>query len=70
MEPKDYICVKCNEVSYEESKITTTGAGLSKFLNIQANKFIAISCTGCGYTELFKGKKSGAFENILDMFTN
>jgi|TARA_B110000438_G_C15152911_1_gene368330 predicted nucleic-acid-binding Zn-ribbon protein len=70
MEQQNYICIKCNGDSYDESKISTTGAGLSKFLNIQANKFIAISCTGCGYTELFKGKKSGAYENILDMFTN
>ena len=50
----NFECIKCNNKNYSEGKIATTGGGLSKFLNIQNNKFVTISCTECGFTEIFK----------------
>ena len=66
----EYSCGKCKNQTYEEGKISTTGSGLSKFLNMQSNNFTTISCTKCGYTEIFKGKKSGALSSIFDVLTN
>ena len=66
----EYSCEKCKNSSYEQGKISTTGSGLSKFLNMQSNNFTTISCTKCGYTEIFKGKKSGALSSIFDVLTN
>ncbi|SVD72951.1 uncharacterized protein METZ01_LOCUS425805 [marine metagenome] len=37
---------------------------------MQNNRFVTISCTKCGYTELFKGEKSGILANIIDVFGN
>ena len=65
-----YSCEKCDSTNFEEGKISTTGSGLSKFFNMQNNKFVTISCTECGYTELFKGDKSGVLANILDIIGN
>ena len=66
----EYSCEKCNSTNFEEGKISTTGSGLSKFFNMQNNRFVTISCTKCGYTELLKGKKSGILANIIDVFGN
>ena len=66
----EYSCEKCKNSSYEQGKISTTGSGLSKFLNMQSNNSTTISCTKCGYTEIFKGKKSGALSSIFDVLTN
>ena len=66
----EFSCIKCENKTYEEGKISTTGSGLTKFLNMQSNNFNTISCTECGYTEIFKGKKSGVVSSILDVFTN
>ena len=65
-----YSCEKCDSTNFEEGKISTTGSGLSKFLNMQNNRFVTISCTKCGYTELFKGDKSGVLSNIFDVLGN
>ncbi len=67
---REYSCGKCDSTSFEEGKISTTGSGLSKFFNMQNNRFVTISCTKCGYTELFKGDKSGVLANILDIIGN
>ena len=65
-----YSCEKCDSTNFEEGKISTTGSGLSKFFNMQNNRFVTISCTKCGYTELFKGDKSGVLSNIFDVLGN
>tara|TARA_Y100001960_G_scaffold314192_1_gene378086 strand:+ start:1221 stop:1433 length:213 start_codon:yes stop_codon:yes gene_type:complete len=70
MDTIEYKCIKCGNGNYEEFPVSTTGGFLSKILNMQANKFKAIACTKCGYTELFKGAKAGVGESILDIFTN
>ena len=65
-----FICLKCKNENFDEGKISTTGGGLTKFLNIQNNKFITISCTECGFTEIFKAGKSGMLANIFDALSN
>tara|TARA_B100001250_G_scaffold72851_1_gene59398 strand:- start:2685 stop:2900 length:216 start_codon:yes stop_codon:yes gene_type:complete len=69
-ETQQYKCMKCGNDNYEEFSVSTTGGLLTKILNMQSNKFKAIACTKCGYTELFKGAKAGIGESILDIFTN
>ncbi|OZM58097.1 hypothetical protein CIB95_00525 [Lottiidibacillus patelloidae] len=60
-------CVKCGCTTTTQKEIATTGTGLSKLLDIQHNKFIVISCTDCGYSELYN-KKSSTAGNIVDLF--
>ena len=71
MDDKLRSCVKCSESSeHKVDYIRTTGSGISRFLNMQNKKFAAVSCVKCGYTEIFKGKKSGALSSIFDVLTN
>ena len=60
-----FSCSKCHNTQYETEEIRTTGK-YSRFFDIQNKKFIAVSCTQCGYTEIFKGDSS-RLGNFLDL---
>jgi predicted nucleic-acid-binding Zn-ribbon protein len=69
MNKKSYTCTKCGNRQADIDNIRTTGAGFTKFFNIQNRKFLAVSCSKCGFTELYRqGKTSGA-SNVLDFIT-
>ena len=51
------------------SEIAATGTGLTKFMNMQNRKFVAITCDRCKYTEFYKGESS-MLSNILDILGN
>ena len=69
MERQPYSCMKCKGTDYRSGELRTTGSGLTRFLNIQNQKYATASCKGCGYTELFRLDGSG-ISNIVDLFTN
>ena len=69
MSKAEFTCIKCSDHNYKTGQIRTTGGGLSRFLNIQNNKFNTLSCVKCGYTEIYR-TDSGTLGNILDIFTN
>ena len=60
-----FSCAKCQNSQYETEEIRTTGK-YSRFFDMQSKKFTAVSCTRCGYTEIFKGDSSG-LGNFLDL---
>ena len=64
-----YVCVKCNATEYTTGELRTTGSGITRFLNIQNQRYGTVSCVGCGYTEIYRigGKGIG---NVVDFFTN
>ena len=64
-----YSCIKCKGTEYKTGEIRTTGSGISRFLNLQNQKYATVSCMACGYTELYRLDGSG-LGNILDIFTN
>jgi predicted nucleic-acid-binding Zn-ribbon protein len=47
-------CPKCGHTNVDVGSISTTGSGLSKMFDIQTNKFKVVSCTNCGYSELYR----------------
>ncbi len=51
--PSSSGCPKCNGQDVEVGNIATTGSGLSKMFDIQTEKFKTVTCTSCGYTELY-----------------
>lgn len=67
---REYKCEKCGNKKYDKSEIRTTGGKLSKIFDVQNKKFIAVSCTNCGYTEFFRINDSSTLSNIFDFFTN
>jgi predicted nucleic-acid-binding Zn-ribbon protein len=69
MERQAYKCPKCGNTHYESDQFQATGGNIAKILDIQNKKFITITCTQCGYTELYRGKTAMGW-NILDFLTN
>jgi predicted nucleic-acid-binding Zn-ribbon protein len=69
MEKQVYSCMKCKGTEYKAGELRTTGSGLSRFFNIQNQKYATVSCTACGYTELYRRDSSGV-GNIIDFFGN
>ena len=62
-------CVKCGNEELEKDQLQATGGNFSKVFNVQNKKFITISCTKCGYTELYKEETSAGM-NLLDFLMN
>lgn len=65
-----FVCTKCRSRGGHVKRFAATGTGLSRIFDIQHNKFVAVSCAKCGYTELFnpqilEGKSVGT--DILDL---
>lgn len=65
MDKQQYICPKCGCYSFETDQFQATGGNFAKIFDIQNKKFITISCSRCGYTELYKSTSSSGW-NILD----
>ncbi|KAB1186654.1 MULTISPECIES: zinc ribbon domain-containing protein [Haloferax] len=58
-------CPKCGHTQTEMDSIATSGTGLTKMFDIQNRQFTVVSCTNCGYSELYRGRSSG---NMVDLF--
>ena len=66
MDQQQYVCAKCGCRSYESDQFQATGGNFAKIFDVQNKRFITISCTRCGYTELFRAETSAGW-NILDV---
>ena len=64
-----YVCAKCGNTHYESDQFQATGGNFAKIFDIQNKKFVTVTCTRCGYTELYKQQGSEAWD-ILDFLTN
>ena len=64
-----WICPKCQNESFDKDQFQATGGGFSKIFDVQNKRFITVSCTECGYTEIYKTTTSAGM-NILDFLTN
>lgn len=65
MVKQQYICPKCGCHSFVEDIFHATGGTMAKLFDVQNKKFITISCSNCGYTELYREETSTG-NNILD----
>lgn len=57
-------CPKCKNGEFEKDQFQATGGNFAKVFDVQ-NKFITISCTKCGYTELYKKDTSREWIYLL-----
>ena len=62
-----FVCAKCHNTQYETDEFRATGGNFAKFFDVQNKKFMTVSCTECGYTEIYKGNTS-RLGNIMDFF--
>ena len=61
---QQFECPKCKSVGAKVDKLAMSGTGLSRFMDIQLNKFAFVSCLNCGFTEVYNLK---ALEGRRDM---
>ncbi|MFC1757198.1 zinc ribbon domain-containing protein [Planctomycetota bacterium] len=60
-------CSKCAHGIPRTKRIATTGTGLTKLMDVQQNRFLVVSCTNCGYSELYDANVLGARSGISDI---
>ena len=68
-----FVCSHCGHQRGHVERLAMSGTGISRFLEIQAHRYAFVSCTNCGFTEVFnlkvlEGKDDlGSFLEILFM---
>lgn len=65
MEQMQYVCPKCGNTQYESDQFQATGGNFAKIFDVQNKKFITVSCTRCGYTELYRSQTDAGWD-VLD----
>lgn len=65
MEKKQFCCAKCGNTAYESDQFQATGGNFAKIFDVQNKKFTTVSCTRCGFTELYKSQTDAGW-NVLD----
>ena len=60
-----WVCPKCGNRGADVDQLQATGGNFAKLFDVQNKKFITVSCSVCGYTELYKSQTSAGM-NILD----
>jgi predicted nucleic-acid-binding Zn-ribbon protein len=48
-----FVCPKCKSSGAQAKRFAAPGTGFSRLLDLQHNKYIAVSCLNCGFTELY-----------------
>ena len=61
-------CPKCTNPDFEVDEFRATGGPFAKIFDVQNKKFSTVSCTRCGYTEIYKTQTS-TIGNVFDFFT-
>jgi len=69
MQHEKWYCPKCANQSFETDQFQAAGGWFAKMFDVQNKRFTTVSCTQCGYTELYKTTTS-SLANVFDFFTN
>ncbi len=46
-------CSKCQAKGAKVDRLAFTGAGFSRFIDLQHMRFMSVSCLNCGFTEFY-----------------
>ncbi len=67
----EFVCTRCKHRGAQVEQLSMSATGLSRLLEIQPYRYAFVSCTNCGYTEVYnlqtlEGKDDlGTFLEIL-----
>lgn len=68
---EEFVCARCEHQGSHVERLAMSGTGLSRLFEIQAYRYVFVSCDNCGYTEVYnlktlEGKDDvGTFLEIL-----
>ena len=54
-----YTCTKCGCTDFSRNEMRAEGGFLSAAFDISTNRFTAVSCERCGFTELYRTNVGG-----------
>ncbi len=69
MQHQNWSCAKCGAGHFETDEFRATGGVLAKMFDVQNKRFTTVSCSDCGFTEIYKTASSN-IGNVFDFFTN
>jgi hypothetical protein len=61
---QEFICARCQQQGGEVERLAMSGTGFSRLLEIQPYRYAFISCTNCGYTEVYNLKILEGKDNV------
>jgi predicted nucleic-acid-binding Zn-ribbon protein len=61
-----FVCSHCDSQQGHVERLAMSGTGLSRLLEIQPHRYAFVSCTNCGYTEVFNLKILGRKDDLSD----
>jgi predicted nucleic-acid-binding Zn-ribbon protein len=70
---QEFVCARCEQQGAHVERLAMSGTGWSRFLEVQRYRYAFVSCTNCGYTEVFNLRmleekdQLGTFLEILFM---
>jgi len=50
-------CRKCGHADVDVQDVAASSDGFARLLDVQTRRFRAVSCTRCGYTEFYRGRR-------------
>ncbi len=50
---QQFACPRCEHRGADIERLSISGTGLSRLFDIQPYRYAFVSCTNCGYTEIF-----------------
>lgn len=65
MQHDNWACEKCGNREFETNQMRAEGGVLSAMFDVSTNRFTVLSCTRCGYCELYRLRRDG-LEQALD----
>jgi len=63
----NFVCPRCDHQGAQAEEMTMLGTGLSRQVESQTCSYVLVSCTHCGYTEVYNMHLLGNRDN-LDTF--
>lgn len=51
-----FVCPKCHNNGGHTDRLSMSGTGVSRLFDIQPYRYAFVSCTNCGYTEIYNLK--------------
>ena len=64
-----FTCTKCGGAEYSRNEMRAEGGLMSAAFDISTNRFTAVSCEGCGFTELYR-TNTGTGSKIFDFLVS
>lgn len=58
------VCSKCDHKGAHAERLSMSGTGLSRLFEVQPYRYTFVSCTNCGYTEIYNLKVLEGKDNL------